>query len=172
MGRRTLLLIVSVLLASIGVGLVALYTRGAQTRADARAEQKYGPRPALTTTPSPSPTNRHLDLEQELGITVEVADPDRAIGLLQPDDLVSIYAADRTGPKDRPVADRVKVVSVGIDRTVNGRDGEQIPNTILGLAVTRAVAQQIWHAEQKGKLLVGVLGVPSRPGPSATPTDG
>ena len=117
-------------------------------------------------TPGPSPTSRHHDLGQQLGITVEVEDPDRAVGLLEPDDVVSIYAADHLGSKDEPVADRVKVVSVGIERTVTGHDGEQIPNTILGLAVSRAVAKQIWRAERDSKLLVGVIGVR----PTATPT--
>jgi Flp pilus assembly protein CpaB len=158
MGRRTLLLVISILVAAVGVALVALYVKGADDRATAAAEARYhGPPPTPTATPSPAAT-RHDDINH-LGITVEIDDADRAVGLIVPGDMVSIYTVRKNGTVlVDPVVESIRVISVGPLRTVNGADPDTAPPTIVGFDATRDQAHDIWVAQQKGSLTVAIRG--------------
>jgi hypothetical protein len=158
MGRRTLLLVVSILIAAVGVALVGLYVKGADDRANLRAEARYGPRPpAPSPTPAPKSTNGHGDL-QGYGFTVNVDDADRAIGLLVPGDRVALYKLPKGGGTPQRVVDSVRVVSVGAKKAVKGATEEQVPNTILGLDAPLEDAKAIERAASTGTLVVFVIG--------------
>jgi hypothetical protein len=142
----------------VGVALVALYVKGADDRATSAAEAKYhGPPPTPTSTPSPAVT-RHDDINH-LGITVEIDDADRAVGLIVPGDLVAIYTVEKDGTVPlKAVVDSIRVISVGPLRTVNGADPDTAPPTIVGFDATRTQAHKIWDAQEKGRLTVAILG--------------
>jgi hypothetical protein len=164
MGRRTLLVVVSILIAAIGTGLIAIYVKGADQRAEAAAERRYGPRPAEVVTPDPSPTTRH-GLREAFGFTIMVNDEDRVAGLLRPGDLVSVFTTTRAGrvPRD-PIAQNVRVISVGSKSVADDATGEQVPNTILGLDVGPETVRALLQAEAGGTLAVAVQGnPPARP---------
>jgi hypothetical protein len=156
MGRRTLLLITSILIAAIGAALVGLYARGADQRATQHAEAIYGPRPAITATPSPTATPQHPDITG-VGLTVEISDPDRAIGLLQPGDYIALYTVAKTG-RTHPVAARVKVISVGTTKTIDTKTSDTVPADVLGLDAPIDQAVAIERAKSAGQLVVFVLG--------------
>lgn len=169
MGPRTLLLTVSVLMAAVGVALVGLYVRGADQRADDRAQARYGPVPKVTAAPSPAPTLQHKDLAG-YGFTVELQDADRAIGLMQPGDLIAVYVTAKQKQPDC-VVDRIRVVSVGTrQRPGTEPAGETVPATVIGLDGTLDQAVAIEAAQSKGTLVAFVLG--SREASTAAATVG
>lgn len=172
MGRRTLLLVVSILVAAIGVGLVGLYVKGADQRANTRAERIYGPRPTPTPTPKVSATlNRHDDITH-LGLTVELKDADRVVGLLQPGDLVAVYTTRQIpavlndqGTQVKParteatrVVDSIKVIGVGAKHDVKAVAGEEVATTIVALDADNEQTQAILVAQVGGHLTLVILG--------------
>jgi hypothetical protein len=157
MGRRTLLLVASILLAGVGVSLIALYVRGADQRATSAAEARYGPPPpTATASPSPTPSAGHSDVTH-LGFSVEVDDPDRIWALLGPGDLVSVWSTTRAGNATQIVAS-VKVIAVGPRRSVRGVDDNTIPKTIIAMDADPAQTKRILEGQARGNLTVAVLG--------------
>jgi hypothetical protein len=165
MGRRTLLLVVSVLVAAVGVGLIALYVRGADRRAGERAERIYGSLPETTPTPKATLPAHHDDIA-DYGLTIEVTDPDRAIGLLQPGDWVAVYNTHKADPtKSRPsetvstqIIRKIKVIGVGPKHDVKSADGETIPLTIVALDADDDQITTILEAQAGGSLTIVPLG--------------
>jgi hypothetical protein len=153
--------VASVLIAAVGTGLIWLYVAGADQRAAQSAERKFGPLPAIPATPTPEPGSKH-GLKQDFGITIEIQDPDRAAGLLVPDDLVTIFTAAKGDPTQiKQVVQNVRVISVGSKSSAEKNANESgLSSTILGLDVSVDDAEQIYRARAEGSLMVAVQGVP------------
>src|SRR5689334_4379978 len=108
MGRRTVLLIASILVAAIGTGLIGLYVRGTEQRVRRDTLAQYGPAPTPPAPPpSPTPSAGHQDVAH-LGVSIEVDDPDRVWALLGPGDRVALYVTrpDTTDKDGKKVAGR------------------------------------------------------------------
>ena len=85
---------------------------------------------------------RHNDINN-LGITVEIDDANRAVGLIVPGDMVAIYTVTKDGTVPfKPVVDKT-AIPAGPTRTVNGADPDTAPPTIVGFDATRVEARQI-----------------------------
>lgn len=158
MGRRTLLLVASVLVAALGVGLIALYVKGADQRATRAASQRYGPPPTPAPLPaSPTPSAGHPDVAH-LGLSIELGDPDRVWALLGPGDLVAIYATTKDG-KTTQVVGSIKVIAVGARRSVRSVVTDtDIPGTIMTLDADDTQTRRILQAQAGGTLTMAVLG--------------
>ena len=155
--RRSLLLVASILIAAIGVSLVALYVRGADQRATETATARYGPPPSIPPPPpSPTPSAGHDDVAH-LGFSIEVSDPDRIWVLLGPGDLVSIWSTTKAGNSTQ-IVPSIKVIAVGPRRSVRGVTDETIPSTILALDADAAQTERILEGQSRGVLTVAVLG--------------
>lgn len=157
MGRRTLLLVASILVAALGVALIALYVRGADQRATKAASARYGPPPTVAPPPaSPTPSAGHPDVAH-LGLSIEVGDPDRVWALLGPGDLVAIYSTSKDG-KSVQVVGSIKVIAVGARRSVRSTVTDTIPSTIVTLDADDGQARKILQAQAGGTLTMAVLG--------------
>jgi hypothetical protein len=158
MGRsRTLLLVASVLLAAVGVGLIALYVRGADQRALETMTARYGAPPTTPPPPpSPTPSAGHDDVAH-LGLSIEVRDPNRVWALLGPGDLVSLWTIAKAGAATQVVPE-VKVIAVGPRRSVRGVNDDTIPKTILVLDADVPQTKRILEGNAGGNLTVAVLG--------------
>lgn len=157
MGRRTLLLVASILVAALGVALIALYVRGADQRATKAASARYGPPPTVEPLPaSPTPSAGHPDVAH-LGLSIEVGDPDRVWALLGPGDLVAIYSTSKDG-KSVQVVGSIKVIAVGARRSVRSTVTDTIPSTIVTLDADDGQARKILQAQAGGTLTMAVLG--------------
>jgi Flp pilus assembly protein RcpC/CpaB len=156
MGRRTLLLVASVLISAIGVGMIGLYVKDADRRAEARAEAIYGPRPTPTPTPTPTEVSAHDDIAHR-GLTIEVAESDRAIGLLQPGDRVAVYETAKSGTTTQ-IIDTIKVIGVGGAHDVKAAKGETVPGSIVALDATPTQAVTILQAQAGDRITLVVLG--------------
>jgi Flp pilus assembly protein CpaB len=101
-------------------------------------------------------------LKQDFGITIEIQDPDRAAGLLVPDDLVTIFTAAKGDPTQiKQVVQNVRVISVGSKSSAEKNANESgLSSTILGLDVSVDDAGKIYRARAEGSLMVAVQGVP------------
>lgn len=157
MGRRTLLLVASILVAALGVALIALYVRGADQRATKAASARYGPPPTVAPLPaSPTPSAGHPDVAH-LGLSIEVGDPDCVWALLGPGDLVAIYSTSKDG-KSVQVVGSIKVIAVGARRSVRSTVTDTIPSTIVTLDADDGQARKILQAQAGGTLTMAVLG--------------
>jgi len=158
MGRRTLLLVASVLIAAVGVGLIALYVKGADQRATKAASARYGPPPTVEPLPaSPTPSAGHPDVAH-LGLSIEVGDPGRVWALLGPGDLVAIYSTSKDGKSVQVIAS-IKVIAVGARRSVRSTVTDTaIPSTIMTLDADDGQARKILQAQAGGTLTMAVLG--------------
>jgi Flp pilus assembly protein CpaB len=121
---------------------------------------------------------RHQDLTQGMGITVELRDPNRAVGMLTPGDQVTVFVT-RNSESRRPVVQivlkRVTVVSIGGRRTTGPSPTssstsatEEVSSAIVGLDVSRAQVIAVRRAEVEGELSFAVIRPPATPSPSNT----
>jgi pilus assembly protein CpaB len=220
MGRRTLLLITSILVAAVGTALIGLYVRGADSRAVGNATTR-SVLVAAATIPNgaslgtESYTQRDLrvgDLpkdaitdptqikgvalskilpgqilqkqmfgttsaaassgigEGQLGITVELSDPERAAGLLKVNSKIEIFTIPNGGTKKKSVpllgdnGTGVTVIQIGNQRVgssstaaANGTAAENVPSTLVGLSLNQADVIKIKDAEANGTLYFAVL---------------
>jgi hypothetical protein len=171
MGRRALLLIASILIAALGVGLIAIYVAAADQRAETAALRKFGPAPKPAATSTPTPTPRHGDLLQDRAISVAIDDPDRVMALLSPGDWVELWTPKNVIGKPgqkvmMPVVGRVRVVSVGDGKVVEGAAASpppQTPTAILGLEVTPVQVRAILRAKDREWPLSVVILKPEQP---------
>ena len=107
--------------------------------------------------------------KEMMAISVNLTDPGRVSGFVTPGSEVSIFVTFNKVVDQQPVAqillDRVKVLGIGdsstITSTTTSKDGEQtteeIPRTLMTLAVTQADAQRVFYAVANGELSVGLL---------------
>lgn len=112
-----------------------------------------------TTSSLPIPGNR-------IGISVQLGDPQRVAGFVQPGSQVAVFL---TGPRDgQPstsvLLPRVTVLAVGptaVTTTSTAADGttntEQVPNAILTLSLDQKQSEQIIFGQTQGELYFGLL---------------
>lgn len=243
MGRRTVLLVVALLVAAVGTSLVFVYVNGVNERA--LADQKPVKVLVATTTIAAgtsaadaakagafqlqevgaasaapgalsdiSPISSKVALapifpgEQilaakfgalgstsgltipsgELAVSVQLTDPARVAGFVQPGSNVAVFAsltptaqAGQSGPGGQsPAAQRqvtrvllpkAQVIAVGpttttpttsTDNTTGQTNTEQLPKAILTLALGQVDAQKLIYASQQGQLYFGLLGADSK----------
>jgi pilus assembly protein CpaB len=125
-----------------------------------------------STSALPIPTN-------DMAISVQLTDPARVAGFVEPGSSVSIFATvnpaagGATTQTTRLLLPRVQVIAVGpttttSQTTTNTQTGqtntEQISRAILTLAVSQQEAQQIIFAQQQGQLYFGLLTANSKVG--------
>jgi pilus assembly protein CpaB len=220
MGRRTLLLITSILIAAVGTALIGLYVRGADSRAVGNASTRSVlvaeaiiPNGATPDTNSYARKDRRVgDLpddaitdpsqikgvavskilvgqvlqkgmfgstsaaatsgigKDQLGITVELSDPERAAGLLKVDSKIEIFTIPNGGTKKKSVpllgddGTGVTVIQIGNQRlgssstgTANGTAAENVPSTLVGLSLSQNDVIKVKDAEANGTLYFAVL---------------
>ena len=208
MGRRTLLLITSVLLAAVGTAIVAVYVRGADDRAAqnqatasfvvARQEiaagatiraQDVGIRPmraadqpGTTATSLESVIGKRVTTDVlagttidtrvftrpgaeidgaavrpgELGVNVQLQDPNRAVSLLGVGSWVRIFTLQ--GDRAVEVVRKARVVSIGAELEPSGAEGPDgqndvgagpVPAAVVGLSVRQSSAEKIMAAQMQ-----------------------
>jgi len=114
-----------------------------------------------------------------LAISVNLTDPGRVAGFVNPGDNVAIFmnaAANggSGGAFSRLLVSSVEVIGVGttsvVPTTTTDSSGQsttdQVPRTLLTLAVTQKNAEKILFAAQNGELAVGLLNKDSKVAPS------
>jgi pilus assembly protein CpaB len=240
MGRRTLLLITSILIAAVGTALIGLYVKGANDRAIGQQTLKtivvartdidagktatladlavarwpVGNLPASYFTspdqvvgktakstvwgqsaiqpqmfaPLGAQTGNGIQKGQ-LGITVQLSDPQRAAGLLKVGSRITIFTIPDASKKSRPVLEQpATVIRIGNDgessvadpqsdqTSLTGQSGQSglagpgasgasaddVPRTIVGLTLTETAVKRVMDAQTAGTLFFAVL--PESPG--------
>lgn len=246
MGRRTVLMVVAIVIAALGATLVFFYVQGINDRAQADqapvqvltvkeviaagetidAAQAAGKLVlsdiptvnvlpgALATTQSilgmialapvypgeqiipqrfgaPGTQERLTIPDGTLAISIQLSDPSRVAGFVNPGSNVAIFlagdgagtptAGQPAGQFVRLLLPAVQVIGVGattlLNTTTTDASGaqtvEQIPKTILTLALTQDQAQRVMLASRSGELVLGLLTDKSvvKPGPGVTAVD-
>jgi Flp pilus assembly protein CpaB len=236
MGRRTLLLITSILVAAVGTALVALYVRSADVRA--RDEEKRFSVLVAERDISPDETGRdvastavravdypaslvpkgaypgtnegrnrlardHGDdkprttilanqvvqasmfgkgqdtasrgvTKGQVGVSVQLADPNRVAGIVGPGSMVAVYgifSEDNKDPLIKLLIPEVTVIGVGSQGVTpvtstqapknaggQGVAAEVVPNAIVTLSATPAQAMALGLAQSEGELLLALRG--------------
>lgn len=121
----------------------------------------------------------------KMAVSVNLTDPARVAGFVNPGDMVAIFmqgsgGAGASGPFARLLLPKVQVIGVGtttvVSTTTTDRTGqqttEQLPRTLLTLALTQPEAEKVLFASGNGELALGLLNgkskVSSDQGVSAT----
>ncbi len=107
--------------------------------------------------------------DDKLAISVNLTDPARVAGFVNPGSEVAVFvsAADVTTgqPMTTLLLERVTVIGVGsttpVTTTTTTQDGssttEQLPRTLLTLALSQEEAQKVIYASKNGELAFGLL---------------
>lgn len=105
--------------------------------------------------------------EGMLAISVNLTDPARVAGFVNPGSAVAIFVNGTDGgqPYTRLLLPKVTVLGVGsttpVPRTTTDGQGqqtsEQLPRTLLTLAVSQSQAQKVLFAQGNGELALGLL---------------
>lgn len=123
-------------------------------------EEKFGTSSEGASAQLPIP-------DDQIAISVNLSDPARVAGFVNPNSEVTIFVTG-TNPVDsqtfsRMLLDRIAVLGVGsttpITTTTTTEEGtttEQLPRTLLTLAVTKAQAEKILYAQSVGELAFGL----------------
>ena len=112
-----------------------------------------------------------------LAISVQLTDPARVAGFVEPGSSVTIFATESVDPQNgkKPfdtaftLLPKVTVIAVGPTTVTQANDTsgsgnkEALPRTILTIAVTQLEAQRVLLADLKGELSFGLLGTDSGP---------
>jgi pilus assembly protein CpaB len=114
-----------------------------------------------------------------LAISVNLTDPGRVAGFVNPGDNVAVFMSTTKGDMapgtfTRMVVPSVEVIGVGTTSVVatTTTDGtgasttDQLPRTLLTLAVDQKDAEKIQYAAQNGELAMGLLTKDSKVAPS------
>lgn len=116
--------------------------------------------------------------EGDMAISVQLTDPARVAGFVNPGSEVAIFANGTElatqEPYTRLLLERVTVLGVGsttpVSTTVKTEEGEetteQLPKTLLTLSVSQADAQRVIYATRNGELAFGLLTSDSSVGPN------
>jgi pilus assembly protein CpaB len=113
----------------------------------------------------------------QIAISITLSDPARVAGFVNPGDKVAIFmsgAGGNSGAFTRLLLPSVEVIGVGTTtvtpKTTTAADGtqstEQLPNTLLTLAVSQANAEKVMYASTNGTLAFGLLNDDSQVSPS------
>lgn len=110
-------------------------------------------------------------------VSVDLTDPSRVAGFVNPGSEVSVFHVQAEGPFEdehrvRLLLDRVLVLGVGstssVTKTTTTTDGaettQEIPQTLLTLAVTQEDAERVVWSYTHGKLALGLLTDDSKTG--------
>ncbi|MDP9823559.1 Flp pilus assembly protein CpaB [Nocardioides massiliensis] len=116
--------------------------------------------------------------EGMMAISVNLSDPARVAGFVNPGAEVSIFLTAQNGPQGaytRMLLPRVTVIGVGTTSVVpttttdgsGGQTTEQLPRTLLTLALTQKQAEKVLFGSTSGELAFGLLTEDSEvtPGP-------
>jgi pilus assembly protein CpaB len=112
--------------------------------------------------------------KSQIAISITLSDPARVAGFVNPGDKVAIFmsgssaggsGAGAGGAFTRLLLPSVEVIGVGTTtvtpKTTTAADGtqstEQLPNTLLTLAVSQANAEKVMYASTNGTLAFGLL---------------
>jgi pilus assembly protein CpaB len=129
---------------------------------------------------SAAPTSTLTIPEGMLAISVNLTDPARVAGFVSPGSDVAVFVNGSEGgqPYTRLLLPQVKVLGVGSTTPVSttAPDGsqqqptDQLPSTLLTLAVDQAQAQKVLFAQTNSALSLGLLNDSSSvtPGPATT----
>jgi pilus assembly protein CpaB len=102
----------------------------------------------------------------KLGVSVQLGDPQRVAGFVQPGSQVAVFlTSERNGqPNTSVLLPRVTVLAVGptaVTTTSTATNGttntEQVPNAILTLALDQKQSEQIILGQTSGELYFGLL---------------
>ncbi|HEY0890488.1 MAG TPA: Flp pilus assembly protein CpaB [Nocardioides sp.] len=129
-----------------------------------------------------APTSALQIPEDKIAISVNLTDPARVAGFVNPGSEVSIFL-NGSDPKDgqaftRLLLSKITVIGVGsttpVSTTTTDTTGaqttEQLPRTLLTLAVTQDEAQKILFSQGNGELVLGLLNAGSVVTPGAPTT--
>jgi pilus assembly protein CpaB len=227
MDRRKVLLLVAAVIAAVGVFIVILYVRGADTRADQRydavqvlrvvkpitagetveAAQSAGkiesgsvskkdllpdaltgtepiagkvavtniyPGEQLVSTKfGATSAGSGLSIPKgKIAISVNLSDPSRVAGFVNPGDKVAIFLTTATYTK--LLLPNVQVIGAGTTTVVSttttdptgAQSTEQLPKTLLTLGVSQAEAEKVLYSNGQGELAFGLLNDDSAVAPS------
>lgn len=106
--------------------------------------------------------------EGMMAISVNLSDPARVAGFVNPGAEVSVFLTSQSGPQGaftRMLLPRVTVIGVGTTSVVpttttdgsGGQTTEQLPRTLLTLAVTQKQAEKVLFGSSTGELAFGLL---------------
>ncbi|WP_445255882.1 Flp pilus assembly protein CpaB [Nocardioides aurantiacus] len=118
--------------------------------------------------------------EGKIAISVNLDDPSRVAGFLQPGNRVAVFMAgnDAKGPFSRLLLPNVQVLGLGATSSQpvaapaegEAAEGEAaavvLPQTLLTLAVSQREAERVMYATQNGTLALGLLNDDSEVAPS------
>lgn len=117
--------------------------------------------------------------KSDIAISITLSDPARVAGFVNPGDNVAIFmngtsTGANPGPYTRLLLPSVEVIGVGTTtvtpKTTTAADGtqstEQLPRTLLTLAVSQADAEKVMFASGNGTLAFGLLNSDSQVAPS------
>lgn len=120
--------------------------------------------------------------KSQIAISITLSDPARVAGFVNPGDKVAIFmsgsdqggAAQGNGAYTRLLLPSVEVIGVGTTtvtpKTTTAVDGtqstEQLPRTLLTLAVSQPNAEKVMYASTNGTLAFGLLNDDSQVAPS------
>src|SRR6478752_3126165 len=201
MARRSILLTVAFAIAALGTAMIIMYVQGIDARAADKFEKTEVVRAdmvdgALSSTASidnqvalgtiypgqqimgqqfgkPGSEDTLTIPDNLLAVSVELTDPERVAGFVNPGSQVAIFASadpeiykpdgttQKLAPYTRILLPEVPVIGVGdttmTPRTTTSGYGkatttEKIPRTILTLAVTQDQAERVIYASRNGDL--------------------
>ncbi|MCW2827817.1 MAG: hypothetical protein JWQ67_1433 [Marmoricola sp.] len=108
----------------------------------------------------------------KLAVSVNLSDPARVAGFVNPGDKVAIFmvSSDARGPYSRLLLPNVEVIGAGTTTVVattttdstGAQTSEQLPKTLLTLAVTQSEAERVLFASQNGELAFGLMNTDSQ----------
>jgi len=106
----------------------------------------------------------------KMAVSVNLTDPARVAGFVNPGDSVAIFmqgsgGAGSSGPFSRLLLPKVQVIGVGTTTVVSttttdstgAQTTEQLPRTLLTLALDQADAEKVLYASGNGELALGLL---------------
>jgi pilus assembly protein CpaB len=114
----------------------------------------------------------------KMAVSVNLTDPARVAGFVNPGDSVAIFmqgsgGAGASGPFSRLLLPKVQVIGVGTTTVVSttttdstgAQTTEQLPRTLLTLALDQADAEKVLYASGNGELALGLLNDKSKVSP-------
>jgi pilus assembly protein CpaB len=111
----------------------------------------------------------------KMAVSVNLTDPARVAGFVNPGNKVAVFmqgsgAAGASGPFSRLLLPKVEVIAVGTTTVVSttttdstgAQTTEQLPRTLLTLALDQAQAEKVLYASGNGELALGLLNEDSK----------
>ncbi len=112
----------------------------------------------------------------KIAISTNLSDPSRVAGFVNPGDKVAIFltASGEGGSYTRLLLPNIQVIAAGTTTVVSttttdpsgAQTTEQLPKTLLTLAVSQAEAEKVLFASSNGELAFGLLNTDSQVAPS------